>query len=183
MFHLTNDYTKLHIVRYISSQLPELKCVKMRKDGVCVLFKETFLSSRCRKWFQSAQLPYRPNQHFFVYKRQIIWCSGFQSFQAVNMKMPTHQACIKERWTIWLRNKTCLTKQTSQFASLRYVSQLSCSASEPHVINPIAYSWIIQAGADTGIDWIDVSSSAVYRQHQLSSLYSWHFHRSHANSF
>lgn len=100
--------------------------------------------------------------------------------------MPTHQACMKEKGAEfdWGREKI-QTIQTRQFGSWKCVllarkrsrNQPACLTPEPHIINPTAPSWIVRAGIDMAIDRTDIPSSAVCRQHQLSSLsFSWHFH-------
>lgn len=88
------------------------------------------------------------NQHHFAYKRQVIWRAGFQSF--------------KELWT-WnsssmhkrkrVNNLTEEEKESRvQFGSWRHALWSRGQPANPrvtpgpHVVNLIAYSWIVSAG-------------------------------------
>lgn len=88
------------------------------------------------------------NQHHFAYKRQLIWHAGFQSFKEL-WTWNSSSMHKRKGWTVWPRKKK---KSRVQFGSWRRALWSQGQPANPrvvpgpHVVNLIAYSWIVSAG-------------------------------------
>lgn len=147
-------------------------------------FAETFSSvwsSSYGKWFKSAELPACDPGINITSLTSVRWSDALVFNLLKSCEHETHQACTNEKgWTIWPRKKK---KVESNLEAEGTPCDLEASPQTP-VSRPDRTSLTSSLTVESFrlVSWYWLSSSAVFRQCQWSSLgYSWDFYWSQAN--
>lgn len=116
-------------------------------------FAETFSSvwsSSYGKWFQSAELPACDPGINITSLTSVRWSDALVFNLLKSCEHETHQACTNEKgWTIWPRKKKKVESNLEAEGTpcdLEASPQTPRVTPGPHVVNLIAYSWIVSAG-------------------------------------